>query len=149
MATELTPQPGMRASDADRDATAQRLATALSEGRLDLAEYDHRLNAALAATTIGDLVPITADLPAPGGAAGPAADSGPVDLAAHAPAAPASEWRKWFDEWRHWLGGSVIMIGIWGTTSFASGELQPFWPLIPIGIWAAVIAAMVFFPGDD
>ncbi|MQA26348.1 MAG: DUF1707 domain-containing protein, partial [Micromonosporaceae bacterium] len=33
----------MRASDADRQATAQRLAAALSEGRLDAGEYDDRL----------------------------------------------------------------------------------------------------------
>jgi hypothetical protein len=54
----------LRASDADRDHTAGMLASALAAGRLTSAEHAERLDAAYAAKTLGDLVPLTRDLPA-------------------------------------------------------------------------------------
>ena len=45
----------MRAGDADRQAVADSLKPALDEGRLDLHEYDERLQRAYAAKTYGDL----------------------------------------------------------------------------------------------
>ena len=57
-------QPDLRASDADRDHTAAILSSALATGRLTRTEYAERLDAAYAATTLGDLAPITRDLPA-------------------------------------------------------------------------------------
>ena len=65
----------IRASDADRDHTAGMLASALAAGRLTSAEHAERLDAAYAAKTLGDLVPLTRDLPAEdtsGGAVSPA-----------------------------------------------------------------------------
>jgi Domain of unknown function (DUF1707) len=121
----------MRISDADRAAVAQRLRIAVDEGRLDLTEYDDRLRSAYAATTYGELAPITADLP-------PVPE--PKLPAAKKPAS-AAERRKWLNEWREWLGGAIIMIAIWGTTSLVSGSLHAFWPAIPLGIWAAVLLA--------
>ena len=53
----------MRISDADRHRVADLLREAAGEGRLDLEELEHRLEAAYAAKTYGDLVPITVDLP--------------------------------------------------------------------------------------
>lgn len=53
----------IRASDADRQATAQRLAAALSEGRLDAGEYDDRLRQVYEATNHAALEELTADLP--------------------------------------------------------------------------------------
>lgn len=62
--------PGLlRISDADREKVAEVLRGAAGEGRLDLDELDERLAATYAARTYADLVPITADLPAPGLAA--------------------------------------------------------------------------------
>jgi hypothetical protein len=54
----------LRISDDDRHAVAEVLRHAAGEGRIDLDELDERLEAAYAAKTYGDLVPITADLPA-------------------------------------------------------------------------------------
>jgi hypothetical protein len=54
----------MRISDAERQEIVERLRTALSEGRLDLDEYDERVAAAYQAKTYRDLAPLTADLPA-------------------------------------------------------------------------------------
>ena len=62
--------PGLRASDADRDRVIELLRAAVADGRLDQAEFDERLDAALAARTIDALAPLTADLIAvPGSAA--------------------------------------------------------------------------------
>lgn len=60
-------QPGrslVRASDAERNQTIEVLAAACAEGRLSLAEYSERSEAALTARTVGDLGGMTADLPA-------------------------------------------------------------------------------------
>ena len=54
--------PALRASDADRDRVVELLRAAVADGRLDTAEFDERLDAALAARTIDALAPLTADL---------------------------------------------------------------------------------------
>lgn len=53
----------VRASNAERDAVAERLRHALSQGRLTLEEYDSRVAAAYAAKTRGELAALTRDLP--------------------------------------------------------------------------------------
>ena len=45
----------VRASDSERDAAASRLQAAFAEGRLDDAEFDERMRAALTARTRTDL----------------------------------------------------------------------------------------------
>ena len=62
----------IRISDADRHRVAEVLREAAGEGRLDLDELDQRLEAAYAAKTYADLVPLTADLPVTGAAQVPA-----------------------------------------------------------------------------
>jgi len=54
----------LRASDADRDAVAERLRQATVEGRLDPDELEQRLHTALRARTYGDLNRLLGDLPA-------------------------------------------------------------------------------------
>ncbi|MEU0333111.1 DUF1707 domain-containing protein [Streptomyces sp. NPDC006193] len=61
--------PDLRASDADRERVAEVLRDALAEGRLDMEEFEQRLEAAWTARTYGELAPLTRDLPAAGGAA--------------------------------------------------------------------------------
>lgn len=53
----------MRASDRDRAVIETVLADAFAEGRLTRAEYDERSDAVLASRTLGELVPLVADLP--------------------------------------------------------------------------------------
>src|SRR5689334_24175934 len=55
----------MRAADADRQAVADQLKAALDEGRLDLHEYDERLQQTYAAKTFGALDALVTDLPGP------------------------------------------------------------------------------------
>jgi Domain of unknown function (DUF1707) len=53
----------LRASDADREAVAERLRRAAVEGRLEPDELEQRLGAALSARTYGQLDGLLADLP--------------------------------------------------------------------------------------
>jgi hypothetical protein len=53
------------ASDADRDATVDRLGEAVAQGRLTLGEFAERVDAAYEARTLRDLAPLVGDLPAP------------------------------------------------------------------------------------
>ncbi|MFC7326223.1 DUF1707 SHOCT-like domain-containing protein [Marinactinospora rubrisoli] len=59
------PPDHVRASDADRDHVAQRLADALTDGRLTHDEHSERLDAVYTAKTLGELEPLTRDLPDP------------------------------------------------------------------------------------
>jgi hypothetical protein len=58
--------PDLRASDADRERVAEVLRDALAEGRLDMAEFEERLEQTYRARTYGELAPITRDLPVAG-----------------------------------------------------------------------------------
>ncbi|MFJ6184319.1 DUF1707 domain-containing protein [Streptomyces sp. NPDC092295] len=60
------PSPDTRASDAERERVAERLREAVAEGRLDMEEFDERLEAAFKARTHGELAPLVRDLPVPG-----------------------------------------------------------------------------------
>jgi hypothetical protein len=74
--------PATRASDRERDAVVQRVQQAFAEGRLDDAEFDERMRAALVARTHGDLDALLADLPAAAPGPAPAASGrGPGRLA--------------------------------------------------------------------
>ncbi|MFJ1894667.1 MULTISPECIES: DUF1707 domain-containing protein [unclassified Streptomyces] len=70
MSSEL---PDMRASDAERERIAEILREAVAEGRLEMEEFEQRLDAAYKARTHGELEPIVRDLPAVGAAAAPVA----------------------------------------------------------------------------
>ena len=78
--------PALRASDADRDRVIELLRAAVADGRLDQAEFDERLDAALAARTIDALAPLTADL-----IAAPGSDGALALPLAGTPAEPAAE----------------------------------------------------------
>ncbi|MEV5519952.1 DUF1707 SHOCT-like domain-containing protein [Streptomyces pseudogriseolus] len=70
--TDDAPAPDLRASDADREQVAEVLREALAEGRLDMEEFEERLDAVYRARTYGELAPLTRDLPASGAAVAPA-----------------------------------------------------------------------------
>ncbi|MFB7502839.1 DUF1707 SHOCT-like domain-containing protein [Streptomyces broussonetiae] len=65
------PVPDLRASDADRERVAEVLRDGLAEGRLDMVEFEERLEAAYKARTYGELAPLTRDLPTAVAPAGP------------------------------------------------------------------------------
>jgi Domain of unknown function (DUF4190)/Domain of unknown function (DUF1707) len=59
------PTPALRASDADREAVAQRLEVASVEGRIDSEELEQRLSAVYRALWVADLDRIVADVSPP------------------------------------------------------------------------------------
>ncbi|QXJ26266.1 DUF1707 domain-containing protein [Actinomadura graeca] len=131
----------VRASDGDRDGAVQALGEALAEGALDTAEYGRRLGRALAAVTRADLDALTADLPASRAAHDRAA-------AARRAARAEADEREWWNEWAHWAGAAAIMTVIWGVTSLSEGEWRFFWPVFPLGVWAAILLACALWPSD-
>ncbi len=58
------PGAGVRASDAERDATVERLSEATGEGRLTLEEFSQRMEQATTARTRAELDRLVTDLPA-------------------------------------------------------------------------------------
>ena len=123
----------MRAGDADRQAVADRLKTALDEGRLNLNEYDERLQKTYAAKTYADLDGLLDDLP------GVAPPQRSQVAAYQAPQPPMSEPVERQHNALSWIGpyGGVVVVCIliWAISSFSSGHLTYFWPvwmLIPL-----------------
>ena len=70
MSADPPSSPALRASDQDRDRVIDVLRGAVADGRLDQAEFDERLDKALAARTFDALAPLTADLIAAPGSRG-------------------------------------------------------------------------------
>jgi hypothetical protein len=60
---DATPDAALRASDDERNTVADKLSRHYAEGRLDEAEFKTRLDAAMSATTRGDLHGLFHDLP--------------------------------------------------------------------------------------
>ncbi len=61
--SQMMRDPNMRASDADREATADRLREHHTDGRLDPDEFQERLDRCFAAKTVSELAELTRDLP--------------------------------------------------------------------------------------
>jgi hypothetical protein len=120
----------MRAADADRQAVADQLRVALEEGRLELHEYDERLQQAYGAKTYGALNGLLTDLP--GKAVLPAA-AAPVAGNDHATA----QWLM--AVWSGWIPSVAITMAIWLVSSLAAQELLYFWPIWVAGPWGAVL----------
>lgn len=55
--------PNLRASDEDREGVAERLRKSHAEGRLDMAEFQQRLERCYEAKTLGELGELVRDLP--------------------------------------------------------------------------------------
>jgi hypothetical protein len=134
-------QDSMRAADADRDVVAERLRVALGEGRLELHEYDERVQRVYAARTYGDLAAVTTDLPAPvpperAGLAPVGAGAVQPDVAAAARGATAA-WLGGI--WLPYLRVVAIVVTIWAVTSLIAGDPLYFWPGWVAGPWGAVL----------
>jgi hypothetical protein len=103
--------PALLASDFERDAAAERLRQAATEGRLTPEELDERLGRAFGARTRGELDVLVADLPAPRRRPRPAGRRRRPELAVFVPV-------------------SLLLIGIWALSGMGS-----FWPAWPILGW--------------
>lgn len=132
--TDVTPDPvglpgGLRASDAEREDTAEVLRAAASEGRITLAELEDRVAACYAARLREELAPLVADLPPMPSeaseperhAAGRLTTGGRVALTVHAVLVVVF---------------ASAVLGRW----MATGAVF-FWPVFPI-FWAMVTLAV-------
>jgi uncharacterized protein DUF1707 len=75
------PSGGIRASDAERDVTVERLSAATGDGRLTLAEFSQRMDRASSARTRAELDRLVADLPT---------EAATAAVAGRAPSAPSA-----------------------------------------------------------
>lgn len=137
----------MRAADGDRQAVADKLRAALNEGRLDLHEYDERLQRAYGAKTYGELDGLLSDLPAtvPEQRSRVVPFSG-QSVAPDAPAAQAPRYpdatRRWLVEmWDSYILAVAITTVIWLISGLASGDMPFYWPVWVAGPWGAVLLA--------
>jgi hypothetical protein len=131
-------EPGsVRAGNTDREKVVARLNTAFAEGRLDVTELDERVAAAYGAKTLGELVPLTADLPAeqpyrPGPGAAPARRE----------RTPARTRRGDDHRWvpvGAMVGVFLLNVLIWAAIAITSDDGPYFWPvwlLIPVFVTA-------------
>jgi len=123
-------EPGsLRAGHGDREKVVGRLNTAFAEGRLDVAELDERVAAAYAAKTMGELAPLTADLPEPyrSAPAGP-----PARREGAVPARQPDGSGRWAPVGAA-FGLFLVNVLIWGVISLATQSLIYFWP-----VWTAI-----------
>ena len=137
----------LRAADSDRQAISDRLRIAAQDGRLDVHEYDERLQMALAAKTFGELDDLVADLP----------DVRPEDKsrvsrvdndAVDSVDDDDDEDEDSSDIRNVWVslgGAAVFFTGLWVLGWIGSGGAPPFyWPLWILGFWTigAVVTTM-------
>ena len=116
----------LRAGDGDRQAVADKLKTALDEGRLDLGEYDERLQRTYSAKTYGDLQGLVTDLPGPV----PVAHSQVQPLGSEPPVVQPAASKGGMPPWLGPYAGVVaVSVLIWAIVSISSGELLYFWPI--------------------
>lgn len=109
--------PAIRASDAEREQTVERLRGAAGEGRLTLEELADRIEQASAARTRGELAELTADLPG-------AAETGAVAVGA-GPGAAA--------------GAQIIAASARNTTVLGDHRRSGVWRVPPASSWSTFV----------
>ena len=115
--TDASPEPTLRASDAEREHHAELLREHAALGRLTVDELDERLDRVYAARTLGELAPVVADLPAP---------------SARERARPPASQRTVRPEVAAYLAVNLMLIVIWAATG--AGYFWPIWPLLGWGV---------------
>jgi hypothetical protein len=111
----------LRVSDDERRAVVDELRIHYGAGCLDLAEFEDRTNAALAARVRGELEPLLDDLPELATPSGgppvrPRPDKGGSALRVHTYV---------------WLVLSAFFLAIYAGTTLVADDV-PFWPIFPI-----------------
>ena len=126
-----------RASDAEREATADRLRVAGGDGRLDPEELEERLDAAYSAKTVGDLAALTRDLPAPPPARASVPERPQESQAVRARLAS-------------FIVVNTICIAIWAASG-AQGGFWPIWVILGtgIGLFASVVRRLLGVEEDE
>jgi Domain of unknown function (DUF1707) len=127
----MADSPDLRASDHDRDQTAEALRAHYSAGRLDSDEFEQRLNATYAARTHRELADVSSDLPA----IPPPPPPPPSAVEVARRAVVSNELVRYGA-----VGGGAFAVAtiVWAVTG-AGGQ---FWPK-----WVLVVTAISIFRG--
>jgi Domain of unknown function (DUF1707) len=133
----LPGEAGLLVSDADRDAVVDQLAGHFQQGRLDLTEFQDRMDRAVRARTRGDLAQLLADLPRP-------------ETASPPPAGPVRRWPAPLPVLAGCaVAGALILAGLlsaaahgpgagWHGAGWHGGGWAPWWAL-----WWLIPASLV------
>ena len=137
----MATNPGIRASDADRDKIVTALRENLAEGRLTTEEFDERLDKALAAKTQGELEGLMADLPGTGisqraGASPDRAEDNPPSRRGRFYPARRTAWGMLF-----MLGVLVVVIWLF---SGAHASLSFLWVVAALAV--LIVARQIMGP---
>jgi hypothetical protein len=141
----------LRASDADRQATVERLRAALDEGRLKMDEYVERMEQAYQAVTYADLTELCRDLPVVTIQPRQAAAVPAEPAAAQVPAPRATAVPDGFFArqptalkvlWTIWLVAVSVNVVVWVLVSATTVHLIYPWPLWVAGPYGAVLLAI-------
>jgi hypothetical protein len=121
----------MRAADNDRQAVADRLKSALDEGRLDLHEYDDRLQRAYTAKTYGELERLTTDLPV----------HQQMVARQQQPRPGGDLTRRWvIHVWDEYVTAVAICVAIWVIAGLGGDDgFGYFWPAWVAGPWGLLL----------
>jgi Domain of unknown function (DUF1707)/2TM domain len=120
-----------RAGDREREKTATDLGLALSQGYLDMVDYERRVASAFAAGTREELRVLTADLPV-----AHLRRNDPRRREAQARVAR----RSIALHLAAYVAGSMLMLGIWLAVGLSGGGWY-FWPVWPIMGWGIGVAS--------
>jgi Flp pilus assembly protein TadB len=107
------PDPNLRAADADRERAAERLRKGHAEGRLDMNEFQERLERCYEAKTIGQLRELVRDLPRPDEQV-------------------TRQSSGWMVPWRWRLGWAAPVLIALIAIAAVSGHHHLFWLWIPL-----------------
>jgi hypothetical protein len=107
---EAPRDPGMRASDAERESVVSQLREHGAAGRLEVEELEQRVGAAYAARTHGELGGLLADLPA------------------RQPARPVAAPRRHEHGWSGFLAINFLLVAIWALSG--AGYFWPAWVML-------------------
>jgi Domain of unknown function (DUF1707) len=116
----LRQDPGLRASDAERESTVTLLRGHGADGRLDVDELEQRIGAAYGARTRGDLATLLEDLPRTQAIAAPRPDRPIRHHGSH--------------EWGMFARVSLLLVAIWALTGAGV-----FWPAWVMAWWGLVL----------
>jgi hypothetical protein len=138
----------LRAGDSDRDTAREILTEAYAEGRIDRDEYDQRIDSALQAQYLGQLVPILNDISIVPLGRSTQQPHSPVQP--QAPARPADrssgKGRSGAVKTAVFVVGVTNLVWLWG--SITNGRLMYYWPMWPALGMAIMLLATFVFPSD-
>jgi hypothetical protein len=126
----------MRASDAERERTAELLREHHAVGRLTAEEFAERLNEAFAAKTVGELDELLADLPAIDLYQLPSAGIRPTRRGGSGPRLRAADTSL---PARVWATGSALLVVLWLAVGILIGGAAwiPWFVLVIVPWWLA------------